>query len=78
MFTEKEILAGLIILGVNPRKYLISFKNIVKGVQVELEHGLKAHRLDVTHSELIPTLKIALVHLLENPHYYQLLEKATL
>lgn len=77
-FTEIDIMRGLLILGVNPEKYGFTIKDVKAGIAVELEHGLRAHGLDVTHDHLISTLKIALVHLLENPKYYKILKRVGL
>lgn len=40
------------------------------GLNVELEHGRKDPKTDITHDESIATGKIALVHLNEIPDYY--------
>lgn len=44
-------------------------------MNVELEHGTKYKKTNVTNNDLISTGKIALAHLLEYPDYYQRLEK---
>jgi len=54
---------GLDISGFSMRELEIGFK-------AELEHGKKAGSLDVTHDDPVETLKITMVHLKENPHYY--------
>lgn len=46
-----------------------------KGLNVELEHGTKNKKTDVTHNDPIKTGKIALAHLMERPDYYERLEK---
>jgi len=61
------------ILNVNWKK--VNFKEFYKGMWVELEHGAVHPRLDVTHSNLINTAKIALAHLVEDPQYYTKLKK---
>lgn len=48
---------------------------IRKGMKVELEHGKKNPKTDVTHNDPIKTLKIVLAHLNELPDYYDKLEK---
>ncbi len=40
------------------------------GLDVELEHGAKDTRTDVTHDDALITGKIALAHLNEFPDYY--------
>ena len=40
------------------------------GLQVELEHGQRDPRTDVTHDDPVLTAKIALAHLNEFPDYY--------
>lgn len=48
---------------------------IKMGMKVELEHGFKAGKFDVTNDDPIKTLKIALAHLNEDPKYYTKLKK---
>ncbi|MFH1292140.1 MAG: DUF5661 family protein [bacterium] len=45
------------------------------GVNVELEHGTRDPKTDVTGDEPLMTGKIALAHLNEFPDYYDRLEK---
>jgi len=45
------------------------------GLEVELEHGQRDPRTDVTHDDPILTAKIALAHLNEFPDYYTRLDK---
>jgi hypothetical protein len=40
------------------------------GLKVELEHGQRDPKTDVTHDDPITTGKIALAHLNEFPDYY--------
>ncbi len=46
-----------------------------KGMNVELEHGSRDARTDVTKDDPLSTGKIAWAHLLETPKYYILLEE---
>jgi hypothetical protein len=46
-----------------------------RGMDVELEHGLRDPRTDVTGDDPLFTGKIALAHLNEFPDYYDRLEK---
>ena len=45
------------------------------GMEVELEHGRRDPRTDVTHDDPLITGKIAWAHLLEMPDYYHRLEE---
>lgn len=45
------------------------------GMEVELEHGRRDARTDVTHDDPLITGKIAWAHLLEMPDYYERLEE---
>jgi hypothetical protein len=45
------------------------------GMEVELEHGRRDARTDVTHDDPLVTGKIAWAHLLEMPDYYERLEE---
>ncbi len=46
-----------------------------RGLEVELEHGLRDPSTDVTGNDPIMTAKIALAHLNEFPDYYTRLER---
>jgi len=46
-----------------------------KGMEVELEHGVRNVVTNVTNDDLLLTGKIALAHLLEFPDYYTRLER---
>jgi hypothetical protein len=46
-----------------------------RGMVVELEHGLRDPKTNVTDDDLFLTAKIALAHLNEFPDYYDRLEK---
>lgn len=46
-----------------------------RGMDVELEHGMRDPHTDVTGDDPIVTGKIALAHLNEFPDYYDRLEK---
>lgn len=60
-------------LGVEWTKFDIAeFK---KGMDIELEHGLRDDATNVTDDDLMVTGKIALAHLNEYPDYYDRLEK---
>lgn len=46
-----------------------------RGLGVELEHGSRDPRTDVTHDDPVLTAKIALAHLRELPDYYERLAR---
>lgn len=53
----------------------ISIDDYMDGINVELEHGTKDPKTNVTNDDPIVTGKIALAHLNEFPDYYQRLKK---
>lgn len=53
----------------------ITLAQIVKGMRVEMEHGKRRRKTNVTNDNLEMTFKIALAHLMERPDYYTLLMK---
>jgi len=60
-------------LGIRWDKFdLDQFK---RGMDVELEHGLRDPATNVTNDDLVTTGKIALAHLNEFPDYYDRLEQ---
>lgn len=78
-FTEEEAKSVGDEIGVNWQKH--SLKNFTAGMNVELEHGLKNPKTNVTDDCPFKTGKIALVHMEEVPgtgngdDYYSLLKK---
>ena len=53
----------------------INFKNftpedLLRGMNIESEHGLINPKTNVTNNDIITTAKIALAHLNEYPNYY--------
>ena len=50
-------------------------KQLEMGYKVELEHGKTDKETNVTDSDPVKTLKIAVAHLKEKPNYYTLLKK---
>ena len=68
MFTNEEILQTSKKLGINFDNF--SLDDLITGINIELEHGLQNPLTNVTNNELLPTMKIALAHLLEYPNYY--------
>ncbi len=61
------------LLGLDWRK--VDLKQFHMGLNVELEHGLRALFTNVTDDDELLTAKIALAHLAEFPDYYTRLEK---
>lgn len=45
------------------------------GLAVELEHGSKDKKTDITHNDAVKTGKIVVAHLKEVPNYYTKLKK---
>ncbi len=54
---------------------IIPLDQFFKGINVELEHGLKDPQTNITNDDPIMTGKIALAHLKELPDYYDRLDK---
>jgi hypothetical protein len=50
-------------------------KQLIQGYKIELEHGKGDPETNVTNSDPVMTLKIAVAHLKEDPHYYTKLKK---
>ena len=53
-------------------------EQFLKGLEVELEHGLCDLATDITHNNPTLTAKIVLAHLKKIPDYYTRLEKMEL
>jgi hypothetical protein len=49
-------------------------KEIKKGMKVELEHGKRSPRTNITNDDPVKTRKIAKAHLEELPDYYDRLD----
>ena len=60
-------------LGIDWGKFDV--KQFRKGMDVELEHGTRDPRTNVTNDDPLVTGKIALAHLNEYPDYYTRLDK---
>lgn len=74
-FTEYEAYIIGIAIGVNWVTSKFDVKQFRMGLDVELEHGLKFPKTNVTYNNPIMTGKIALVHLNELSDYYYRLKK---
>ena len=68
MFTIKEAVWVANELGIKFDKF--SIKDLLRGMNIELEHGLVNPVTNVTNDDLLSTGKIALAHLMEYPNYY--------
>ena len=68
MFTIQDALFFVNELGIKLDKF--SIKDLVVGMNIELEHGTVNSLTNVTNDDLITTGKIALAHLMEYPNYY--------
>lgn len=71
--TDTEVKRVASFLNLDLRK--LSLKTLKKGIKVELEHGYKGSRTNVSCDDLVITAKIALAHIIEFPDYYERLEK---
>ena len=68
VFEIKDALFVVNELGIRLDKF--SIKDLLVGMNIELEHGLVNGVTNVTNDDLISTGKIALAHLMEYPNYY--------
>lgn len=62
-------------VNLNMKEELFTIDDLVKGMNVELEHGKRDRFTNVTNNNIVTTGKIALAHLNEFPDYYKRLEK---
>jgi hypothetical protein len=69
----KTILSEINLEGMN-----VDIDEFRRGLEVELEHGLRFKDANVTNNHPILTGKIVLAHLKESSYYYKLLEVAEL
>lgn len=74
-FTKEEALKIAKSLKLEFNEERFDFDEFFKGVNVELEHGTRFPRANVTNNDPVLTGKIALAHLLEFPDYYTRLKK---
>ena len=68
MFDLEDALKFVNELGITLDKF--SIKDLLIGLNIELEHGLVDPLTNVTNNDLLTTAKIALAHLNEFPNYY--------
>jgi hypothetical protein len=62
-------------LGIDFNKEKFTLEDFRNGLNVELEHGMRDMKTNVTNDDPILTGKIALAHLNEFPDYYVRLKK---
>ena len=62
-------------VGIDWGAALFDVEQFRRGLEVELEHGLRDPSTDVTGDDPVMTAKIALAHLNEFPDYYTRLER---
>ena len=70
--------AKRILSEINVEEMNIDVDEFRRGLEVELEHGLRFKDANVTNNHPILTGKIVLAHLKESAYYYRLLEVAEL
>jgi hypothetical protein len=73
MFTPYDAISAARALGLPFSGF--SPDDLAEGMNVELEHGSKDPRTDVTHDDALLSAKIAVAHLYERPDYYVLLRE---
>ncbi|HEX7491668.1 MAG TPA: DUF5661 family protein [Candidatus Limnocylindrales bacterium] len=69
-FTREEALAVATELSIDFKTLNCDVEQFRMGLEVELEHGLRTAKTDVTGNDWNLTGKIALAHLAEFPDYY--------
>jgi len=70
--------AKTILSEINVEEMKVDIDEFRRGLEVELEHGLRFKDANVTNNHPILTGKIVLAHLKESSYYYKLLEVAEL
>ena len=70
--------AGMILSNVNTEKMKIPLEEFRRGLEIELEHGVRFKDANVTNNHPILTGMIVLAHLKEMMDYYERLEVAEL
>lgn len=68
MFGLEDIVGIINELGISLDKF--SINDLIKGINIELEHGYINPITNITNNDLMLTTKIALAHLMEFPNYY--------
>ena len=70
LVTEEEAIRTATSLRIDLAALGCDLEQFRRGMEVELEHGLRSPDTNVTSDDLILTGKIALAHLRELPDYY--------
>jgi len=73
-FTTEQAEAVAEMLGIDLVQEGIALESFRRGMEVELEHGWRDPRTNVTNDDPVVTGKIALAHLREMPDYYERLD----
>lgn len=68
MYNIEDALYVANIIGITFDKF--SPDDLLRGMDIELEHGLNNPKTNVTNNNILTTAKIALAHLNEYPNYY--------
>ena len=68
MYNMNNVIYAANILRINFDKF--SPEDLLRGMNIEREHGLVNPETNVTNNDIITTAKIALAHLNEYPNYY--------
>lgn len=68
MYTIDDVKIVSKILNISFDKF--SPNDLLRGMNIEKEHGLVNNLTNVTNDNILLTAKIALAHLLEYPNYY--------
>ena len=68
MYNIEDALYVANIIGIRFDKF--SPDDLLRGMDIELEHGLNNPKTNVTNNNILTTAKIALAHLNEYPNYY--------
>lgn len=68
MFNLQDVYRAAKILNIKFDKY--TPEEFLEGINIELEHGKRDPKTNVTNDDLIMSAKIALAHLNEFPNYY--------
>ncbi|MDU2290296.1 DUF5661 family protein [uncultured Clostridium sp.] len=74
-FTSEEAKDIARKIGIDFTKEKFDLNEFTMGINVELEHGTKFLKSNITNNDPILTGKIAYAHLLEFPDYYTRLKK---
>jgi len=73
MYTEELIKRIAKKLEIDISKF--DMKELVMGMEVELEHGTSGEKTDITGDDPVATFKIVMAHMSESPKYYSKLKK---